>query len=203
MPLSAHHAALAAFLERGHFSDAVAYIESLDKTDSSELISAAITVHDSRGPLQRWQYEHLLRLVLENLSQLPALSPDSATDDAALSDVSQHHIAELEPILHRASSFESAQLRRTIFEIGAGVLDDSVWRSELQRRGEQLVDELKESGGRPGADVVGESVALLHALAATEETMLLTLVERIRRESRVRTIVEAARNASDRLRRDR
>ncbi len=192
--LSAQHAALAAFLERGHFSEAVTYIESLDDSDSSVLISAALTIDNAHGPLPRWQHEHLLRLVLENVLDSP--TPAAAADG----DVSRDRLAGLEPILLQASSFENAQLRRTIFDLGTGVVETSAWRNELQRRGEQLVDELKESAGRPGADVVEESVALLQALAATDDSRLITLVDRIRRESRVRTIVEAAREASARLR---
>ena len=194
--LSAQHAALAAFLERGHFSEAVAYIESLDDSDAPVLISAALTIDSAHGPLPRWQHEHLLRLVLENVLD----SPTSASDDAAAGGVSDDRLAGLEPILLQASAFENAQLRRTIFELGAGAVETSAWRNELQRRGEKLVDELKESAGRPGADVVEESIALLHALAATDDSRLITLVDRIRRESRVRTIVEAAREASARLR---
>ncbi len=191
--LSAQHLALELLLERGHFSEAIIHLESLDDTNSSTWISAANTINKTRGSLPRWQQEHLLRLALENVLELreSAAEPDNEMTD---------HLAELEPILLQVSAFESPQLRRTIFELGAEIAEGGAWRSELQRRGEQLVDELERSGGRPGADVVEESLALLRALAATGESRLTTLVERIRRESRVRAIVESAREATDALR---
>lgn len=155
-------------------------------------IEALHVIDRSSGPLRSHEREFLLRRGLETLLADLESYPAARAAPERL---------RLLPILEKLDSYEDAQLRRALLDIGRLTQTDGApWRSAMQRRGEQIVSLLEAEEGMLSRDVRDETEALLRAIGAYGERALANLVERIRSNSRQRGVVQAARNASTQLR---
>lgn len=188
-------------MQQGEFSlafDRVSSMrrEALETDNAGPLVRAAVTIDGARSPLPRHEQEHLLRLAVETL--VDTVREDTLEDGEGLE--------ELGALLEEFDTYESSRLRTAMIDLASRLVQDTEyvdptrWRSALQRRGHTLESELSRQGGRPNDDVAEEAVVLLGALGETGDPAVSGLVTRIRRESRIREIVEAAREAQTMLR---
>ena len=154
------------------------------------------------GPLSSHQREHLLRLVLEAILEVVDGEEPPQEGDVSRraegTDVDQTG-SVLAPMLMRFDTYESAQLRRAAIDLGARMLDSAEWRSALQRRGHELIEEQQNADGLTDGDTTEEIISLVNALSHTGDSRIISLIDTIRRGTRRREVVVAARRAIDRL----
>ncbi len=186
------------YMLRGAFNEAHDHVREAAAAAPSQasitrLSAIAREIDMTSGPMEAYEEEHLLRLALEGiLEAIDSARADWEPDLDQLAPV-------LEAMLLRFDAYESAQLRRTSIELGSRMLDSAEWRSALQRRGQGLIEEQRDTGGLPDGDTTEEIIALVEALARTGDSRMITLIDTLRRGTRRREIVTAARDAIDRL----
>lgn len=215
-------------MQHGEFSLALDRVSSMHKEavetgNAMPLVRTAVAIDEARSPLPQHQREHLLRVAVETvlettLETQQIRDPDSGENGGENGGEnpgirgdsgSSGHMQALGALLESFDSYESSRLRTAMIDLGRilvqeaeedRALEATRWRSALQRRGHALETELERRDGRPDGDGAAEAIALLRALGQTGDPAVSGLITRIRRQSRVREIVEAAREAQGMLR---
>ncbi|MFP4643227.1 MAG: hypothetical protein ACLFM0_02600 [Spirochaetales bacterium] len=187
-----------AYIRAGEFSEAYDQVtrraaEQPSMESVARMAAIAQTIDTTSGPMPVHEREHLLRIALEAI--LDAAEPAGLTSQEDFRDAA----LELEPILLRFDTYETAQLRRVSMDLGMRMLDSAAWRSALQRHGHALIEVQRDSGGLTDGDTTEEILALVDALGGTGDSRMITLVDRLRRGTRRAEVVRAAREVIDDL----
>ena len=187
-----------AYIRTGAFSEAHEHITRMaaatpSRESVARLTAIARTIDTTSGPMPVHEREHLLRIALEGV--LDAVEPAGLTNQEDLREAAK----EIEPILLRFDVHESPQLRRVCIDLGMRMLDSPAWRSALQRHGHALIEVQQDTGGFTNGDTTDEILALVDALGRTGDSRMIPLVDRLRRGTRRRVVVQAAREVIDLL----
>jgi len=189
--------------------------EALETGDTLPLVRTALAIDHARSPLPAHEREHLLRVAVETVLETihetaQTRGPGSeGYDRIRRQPGSRGHMEALGALIEEFDTYSSSRLRTAMIDLGNilvreseenGIIEATRWRSALQRRGHALETELARRNGRPDGDFAAEAIALLRALGRTEDPAVSGLITRIRSKSRIREVVEAAREAQRMIR---